>query len=225
MRPGVFYNLDNARDPKRVAQECDGILSTGPGVFGFCEGFGYRFNHTDDYRLLHASRMPAESGGRTPGRLNVGAYVHRSLDVVSWGYTDSVITWERPDRPGQQHWARSTLHAVLEDESHRRTQLLIGHRPPTTILHDTGPAQAEWDAILGRLLTRGRDTRRRVALCDWNGSPNELAAHVGGRIVGHRLDAALTVNVDTGRPRYVDTFGGVKLRSDHGHAFAVPMDL
>lgn len=213
MRPAVFYNLDNGRDPKKVNLERKAILDTRPAIFGWCEGFGYRFPPVAGYDLLHSTA--------TPGRWNVGAYVDKSLGLLSWNYTDSALTWERPDRPGQQHWPRSTLHARLEDGR----QLVIGHRPPNTRLHDTGPAQAEWDAIVGRLLTRGRDTRSRVALADWNGRPVELATHVDGRIRGNRNDAAVTVNMDAGPVKYVSEVRGVPLKSDHRHALMVWLDL
>lgn len=224
-RSVVFYNLDNARDPKRVAQEWDELLSITPAVAGFCEGFGYAFDRRPEYRVLHGSRLTELE--RTPGNLNVGAYVHHSLDVVSWGYMAHQETWERPDRPGVRHWPRETLHAVLEDVDGRRLQLVVGHRPPNTRLKDTGPAQEEWDKDLGRLLRRGRPDRRRLCLADFQEVPVQLAVDVGGQLLGHRIDNGIVVNVDVGRVVYVtkvDAQGPV-LRSDHKRALLAYLGL
>lgn len=224
-RSALFYNLDNGRSPDRVQAELDELLGITPSVLAFCEGFGYTFARRKDYQLLHGSRLLGTQA--TPGNLNVGAYVHKSLDVRSWAYMAHQATWERPDKRGHRHWPRETLHAVLEDLDHRQLQLVVGHRPPNTRLNDTGPAQAEWDTDVSRLLKRGKASRRRLCLADFQEVPVSLAVEVGGELLAHRIDNGIAVNVRVGRAFYVSKVGkaGAPLRSDHRSALLAYLDI
>ncbi|GAA4372470.1 hypothetical protein [Nocardioides caricicola] len=224
-----FYNLDNGRPDRVVQRELEAIASTGPAFIGSCEATGYDF---DPLPGLEQARDRSR-----PGRANIATWVR--TDLAGRGeqrWVDLATTWPNTDRPGT-HPPRS-FQGVLVG----RIPVFTAHQPPPHLGRLTDLGQEEGVEALCRAIApwhRPDWTRRapeeqerararpRVLLWDANRRPGDagpgptlLARRVHGRSVGHRIDGAVVSGVaHASRVDYPERVAGLRLGSDHHHAF------
>lgn len=216
----VFYNLDNHRDDAQVARELHAIAATSPTEIALVECIGNRLPNLPGYDLI--------ADDSRPGRANIAAYVRHRLPVHGIRWHDREETWSRTEGPG--------IHPPRSDLEYRlgRVQRLIAHQPPKGT-DNTTAAQAEGIDVLAAAMRPHRPKRiaraverLRPRLLTWDANrrsgepgpgPDQLAKRVGGKVtLGDRIDQALGRRVRVHSAAVVDTFAGVRLRSDHGHA-------
>ena len=212
-RREVFYtyNLDNNRpDQHQLARELQAIASEDPLVIACVESIGNRLPRLRGYVLY--------GDDSTRSRANVAAYVRRDARVGDVRWTDLKETWRRTQGPGI-HEPRSFLTVVAD-----KVQVTTLHQCPKGT-SNTLAAQAEGIDALESLMNRGPDDRLAIAIGDFNRrrreagpGPDLLAARVGGRVVGTRIDAAVVRGAKRARARYLTHVAGVPMRSDHKHA-------
>jgi len=224
-----FYNLDNGRPPGVVRGELEAIASTAPAFIGCCEAVGY------DLEPLPGLALARDCS--RPGRANIASWVRDDLaGDLEQRWLDLATTWPNTDRPGT-HWPRS-FQSVLVG----RIPVFIAHQPPPHLGELTDVGQAEGVEALSRAIApwhRSDWTRRvpeeqerarsrpRVLLWDANRRPGDagpgptlLARMIHGRSVGHRIDGAVVSGIaHASRIEYPERVDGVRLGSDHHHAF------
>lgn len=224
-----FYNLDNGRPGRVVQEELEAIASTGPAFIGTCEANGYTFDPLPRLELVRDRS--------TPSRANIASWVRKDLaGDLEQRWLDLSTTWPNTDRPGI-HAPRS-FQGVLVG----RIPVFTAHQPPPHVGAATAVGQQEGVDALTRAIApwhRADWTRRepaeqerararpRVLLWDANRRPGDagpgptmLARQVHGRSVGHRIDGAVVSGIaHATRVDYPERVAGVRLGSDHHHAF------
>ncbi len=222
--PIWVYNVDNYRaDIKQVAREIRAILGSEPvAILGLCETVGYR--HT----LPQVDGYVLDRDISNESRENISAYVRRDL-YGGHDWTDLHERWSRTKGRGK-HPSRSILKVRLA-----RVPVFVAHQPP---LGTDNTWAAQWEGIntLTRLMKpwthkAGRArwiSRRRPRVLIWDANrrpgqdgpgPTYLARKIGGEVVGHKIDCAVIRNGRASHVEYPTHVGGVKLESDHRHAF------
>lgn len=235
----IFYNAappSPTRGSRELAREIRALLSLRPEVLGLAETIGYHLPAVPGYVLLRDTSRP--------GRSNVAAYVRADLYVEgSERWHDLTTEWKRWDHPGM-HPARS----ALEFRIGHGVQVVVYHAPPLGIRDAHGApiaASAQREGL--NLLTRRLAPERRegfslraararlralaaprIVLQDANRDPSApatvpgpaaLAAAIGGRVVGDKIDNAVVRRALVVFASYPRRVAGVLLRTDHGHAF------
>jgi hypothetical protein len=224
-----FYNLDNARPPHIVQRELDAIASTEPAFIGSCEATGYTF---DPLPGLESARDRSKRA-----RANIATWVRKDLaGDLEQRWFDLSTRWPRTDSPGI-HEPRS-FQGVLVG----RIPVFTAHQPPPHLGRLTEVGQQEGIDVLRRAIApwhrvdwHERVTEQRVAarerprvlLWDANRRPGDsgpgptmLARQIDGRHVGHRIDGAVICgDAKASGVEYPDRVAGVRLGSDHHHAF------
>lgn len=235
--PLTFYNLDNNRPNETMSREVKALLGERPAVLGLCEANGYDLPGAPDYTLIRNTSKP--------GRANLAAYVKSNLTVSDIKWLDCEETWTKTN-PGAtgQHWPRS----ILEFRA-GRLKAWVAHQPPKGT-DNTKAAQKEGiDKLTARMAPWTREDwsdktdaekadakdQARVLLWDANRKPTEsgpgpksLCANIDGWHSGEKIDLACWRGGETknGKDiRYFNSAGGVKLCSDHGHAFGFTLVL
>jgi hypothetical protein len=228
--PLTFYNLDNNRDPDRVAKEIRALLEPRPAILGMCEATGYgNLPGVEDYQLIRDRSKP--------GRDNVAAYVKLNLELSAVKWLDLTETWTKTESPGT-HWPRS----ILEFRA-GRLMVWVHHQPPKGT-DNTKRAQQEGIAKLtARMAPWTRDdwdertqedkqqakAQARLVLWDANRlasetgpGPGQLAANIDGWNAGQKIDLATYRGGEAKGHEgvnYPSQVSGVELKSDHGHAY------
>lgn len=223
-----FYNLATLQtrrekgqsDPaKQVRREVAGLLSMKPAVLGLAEAVGHNLPAMEGYRLIRDRSVP--------GRANIAAYVRRTpaYDITRHRWIDLKETWPRRQHPGA-HDPRSFLSLWLGG-----VKVIVAHQAPRG--SDTWDAQLEGVNVLEDLMDTRVATRPVVTLADWNRrrgesgpGPSTVAARVGGKVIGRKIDAAVVTDVKkVSGVRYVHRAGGVALLSDHPHALTLTVHV
>lgn len=218
-----FYNARVGRRDSTLATEVRALLGDRPLALGLVETVGYDLPTAPGYTLIRDRS--------TRPRANIAAYI-RSDAACAWRWVDLAETWPRTEHPGT-HEPRSILSVRVG-----RMQVVVGHAPPRAA---TPAARREWwQALLPILDPRQRPAwdkrgplhrarallRPRLLLADFNAlaghdHPSQawLAGQIGGQVRGTRIDAAVVRQVRIDGWAYRGAVGGVRLRSDHKHAF------
>jgi hypothetical protein len=222
-----LYNLGPGRANSQVVREVRAILGTRPAVAGLVEALYDLPGGIPDYELVRSTTRP--------GRTNIAAYVRKDLGLGRVRWVDLEETWGRTERPGI-HPPRSFPYFRVG-----RAQVIVHHQCPKHT-DNTIAAQREGIRALTKVMapwTRddwdGRSQRHqarqlarpRILLWDPNRGPDEpgpgpatLARAVGGKIIGQsNIEAGLTVNARGRNPDLREFAGGIRLRSNHHHAF------
>lgn len=234
--PLTFYNVDNGRDVQQVAKEIRALLDPRPAILGLCET-NMELPSVEDYRLVRDRSRP--------GRENLAAYVKSNLEVSDVTWLDLHETWTRTN-PGQsgQHWPRS----ILEFRA-GRLKVWVAHAPPKGTDNVKASQGEHTDKLVARMAPWTRDDwdersdadqaaakdQARVILWDANRKVGE--GDHGPDSVGRRCDASHAggkIDLSTYRggevkgkanAAYFSQVAGVKLKSDHGHAFRFDLIL
>jgi hypothetical protein len=238
------YNLDNGRSRRKVRREVEAILSNDqlphlpalPAVLIGQEAGRYHF-HVRGYTLLEDRS--------TKSRANVVAWVRNDLarpDTLRW--IDLRTTWPRPKYAWLGRHEPRSYPAFMAG----RIAVIGLQQPPPNLGRLTEPAQREGidrlAPVMGPWLRRrwhNRESldkhvaqlRPRVTIGDFNRraredgpGPAELAGRVGGHTVGNRIDCAVVAgDVKVSHVDYPQHVNGVRLGSDHGHAFRMTLTV
>lgn len=208
-----FYNLDNGRNPAVVGREIRAILASNqtklakrPALLAMCEATGYALPGVTGYHLVRDRS--------TKSRGNIAAYVRQDLFGGQVTWTDHTFSWPRTKHSGT-HEPRSTVKFRVG-----QMPVIVYHAPPKNAKNAT-KGQQEGIDLVEKMMRRDRTPCLVVA--DWNRrkkekgpGPSMLAARVGGKVKGSRIDAV--VKRGAGRVRflrYQRKVRGVVLRSDH----------
>jgi hypothetical protein len=199
------YNCDNGRPDPRVNLELDRLLDL-LDVLVCCEATGLHVDRRDSHRLIRDRS--------TTSRENQFAFVRRDLDYEPGGWLDHSGTWPRPKYPHLgNHEPRSFPWFTVEG------LVVVGVQLPPDNAHPRGPLQME---SIRRLVALNPD----VALGDFNArrgedgpGPDLLAARIGGRTIGRRIDCAVVrQGLKVSDIDYPMRLGRVQLLSDHRRA-------
>lgn len=217
--PIWFYNLRVGRSHVQVEVELRAIASLQPAVIGLCEAIGYDLPTIKGYQLVRDRS--------TVSRSNIAAYVRDDLKVSRVRWRDLKETWHRTEHPGQ-HEPRSFL--VLRVAG---VQVIVHHQPPKGTNNVLLSQQEGVDAVARAMtpwkiskLWKRSGHRPRVLIMDANRrageggpGPSMLAERVEGWVVGSQIDCAVVRQAEVFNIRYVSSAAGVRLLSDHRHAF------
>jgi hypothetical protein len=226
-----FYNVDNNRDPAQVNKELRALLDGGPAVLGLCETTGLSLPSVDGYRIVRDRSRP--------GRDNISAYVDLDLDLSDVKWFDLKQTWSNPNQPGQ-HWPRS----ILEFRA-GRLRVWVAHAPPRYTDNETGSQREHVDKLVARMAPWTTDgwegdkasAKQTARVCLWDANRKKGEGDHGPDSLDRRCDGATSgAKIDCGSWRggdvkqgqdvsYPTTVDGVKLKSDHGHAFRFELAL
>lgn len=211
----VAYNLDNNRNPTVVHDEVTALCEVyQPDIFIGCEA-DYHLA-IDGYRTVRR--------GRGASRRNVVILVRKPAFVWRRGWLDLKQTWRRTEHPGT-HWPRSFRWVRTRWNGVSLKVLAIHQAPP--YVDNTEPAQSEGIVAMVKAMRRAKYA---VAAGDWNRrkgergpGPDVLADAIGGVVVGNRVDCAVAKGLAVVGYEYIESAGGVPLKSDHKHAFVLTL--
>jgi len=231
--PMVFYNLDNNRPTNQVQTEVRALLEARPAILGLCETTGADLPGVEDYvKVRDRSR---------PGRDNLTAYVKTSLEVSDVRWHDLEETWSKTN-PGAtgQHWPRS----ILEFRA-GRLRVFVAHAPPKGTDNVKASQREHVEKLADRLTPwkqadwsgdeEAARAQARVVLWDANRAhgegdygPDTLTNRCNTTNAGQRIDLGTWRGSDVKdhiNAAYFTTAAGVRLESDHGHAFRFTLRL
>jgi hypothetical protein len=221
----VFYNVDNNRDPQQVNKELKALLNTDeqdhtkrPAVLGLCETTGLDLPDIGGYKKVRDRS--------TKSRANIAAYVRNDLFNGHVQWVDLTFTWPKTQGSGM-HEPRSYVFFEVG-----QMQTLVYHAPPKNAKNSKKGQQQGIDSLTGKMNPKPdandhQTEKGRWALGDWNRrksergpGPTQLGNKIDGKVYGGKIDALVkrgkgkVTNVE-----YVTAVDGVKLKSDHGHAY------
>lgn len=231
----IVYNLDNFRPAGQVQRELRAIAGTWkPRRIVIVEAIGNELPQLAGYWLLWDRSRP--------GRANLAVYVKRrpGRRRPRVRYVDLEQTWSNTERPGT-HWPRSIM--IVSGV----VQLVVWHAPPkgtdnvipsqTEGVRRLVPIVAPWTArgssIADRVARKAGELRPRVLAGDFNRTklepgpgPATIMREAGMQAAGVGIDLLLyRGGLRATGWHNVERAGDVELRSDHGHALVVYLQL
>lgn len=227
--PGFLYNIGASRDQDQVAAEIRAMLDhrehrshPATAEVRLTEAIGYRLPKVKGYTLFRDRTSAA--------RANIATYLRNDL-ASSHRWIDLSSTWPKTDHPG--------IHPPRSFQVTRvgRCIGVTAHQGPPFTRQAHPEVQAEGQGALietlapevARLSPVARERanlRPRWVAYDANAragdphpSPTTLAAAIGGRVAGKRIDCLVYRGCVVAEHEYVERVGGVRLGSDHHRAF------